>query len=279
MFTLNCKGKLLIVDKPLVMGIINATPDSFYEGSRFSATDKILSQAEKMIVEGADIIDIGGQSTRPGSEAVSEEEELKRVIDGIEAIHYHFPNTVISIDTYYSVVAKKSIQAGASMVNDISAGDIDKQMIPTVADLQTPYIAMHMKGTPATMQQNLKYDNVIREMIDFFIRKKDDCKKAGIHDVIIDPGFGFSKTINHNLELLNSLSAFKMLDAPILVGVSRKSSIYKTLGITAGEALNGTTVLNTIALINGANILRVHDVKEAKEVIKLWSMVRESSNQ
>ena len=279
MFTLNCKGKLLMVDKPLVMGIINATPDSFYEGSRFAATDKILSQAKKMIVEGADIIDIGGQSTRPGSEAVSEEEELKRVIDAIEAIHHHFPNTVISIDTYYSAVAKKSIQAGASVVNDISAGDIDKQMIPTVAYLQTPYIAMHMKGTPATMQQNLKYDNVIREVIDFFIRKKDDCKKTGIHDVIIDPGFGFSKTINHNLELLNSLSAFKMLDAPILVGVSRKSSIYKTLGLTADEALNGTTVLNTIALINGANILRVHDVKEAKEVIKLWSMVRESSNQ
>jgi dihydropteroate synthase len=279
MFTLNCKGKLLVVDKPLVMGIINATPDSFYEGSRFSGTDKILSQAEKMIGEGADIIDIGGQSTRPGSEAVSEEQELKRVIDGIEAIHHHFPNTVVSIDTYYAVVAKKSIQAGASVVNDISAGDIDKQMIPTVAHLQTPYIAMHMKGTPATMQQYLKYDNVIREVIDFFIRKKDDFKKAGIHDVIIDPGFGFSKTINHNLELLKNLSAFKILDAPILIGVSRKSSVYKTLGITAGEALNGTTVLNTIALINGANILRVHDVKEAKEVIKLWSMVGESSTQ
>jgi dihydropteroate synthase len=279
MFTLNCKGKLLTVDKPLVMGIINATPDSFYEGSRFSGTDKILSRAEKMIVEGADIIDIGGQSTRPGSEAVSEGEELKRVIDGIEAIHHHFPNAVISIDTYYAVVAKKSIQAGASIVNDISAGDIDKQMIPTVAALQTPYIAMHMKGTPATMQQYLKYDNLIREVVDFFIRKKDDCKKAGIHDVIIDPGFGFSKKINQNLELLKNLSAFKILDAPILVGVSRKSSVYKTLGITAGEALNGTTVLNTIALINGANILRVHDVKEAKEVIKLWSMVRESSNQ
>jgi dihydropteroate synthase len=279
MFTLNCKGKLLTVDKPLVMGIINATPDSFYEGSRFSGTDKILSRAEKMIVEGADIIDIGGQSTRPGSEAVSEGEELKRVIDGIEAIHHHFPNAVISIDTYCAVVAKKSIQAGASIVNDISAGDIDKQMIPTVAALQTPYIAMHMKGTPATMQQYLKYDNLIREVVDFFIRKKDDCKKAGIHDVIIDPGFGFSKKINQNLELLKNLSAFKILDAPILVGVSRKSSVYKTLGITAGEALNGTTVLNTIALINGANILRVHDVKEAKEVIKLWSMVRESSNQ
>ena len=279
MFTLNCKGKLLMVDKPLVMGIINATPDSFYEGSRFSATYKILSQAEKMIVEGADIIDIGGQSTRPGSEAVNEEEELRRVIDGIEAIHHHFPNTIISIDTYYAVVAKRSIQAGASVVNDISAGDIDKQMIPTVARFQAPYIAMHMKGTPATMQQYLKYDNVVREVIDFFIRKKDDCKKAGIHDVIIDPGFGFSKTINHNLELLKDLSAFKILDAPILVGVSRKSSIYKTLGTTAGEALNGTTVLNTIALINGANILRVHDVKEAKEVIKLWSMVRESSSQ
>jgi dihydropteroate synthase len=273
MFTLNCKGRLLVVDKPLVMGIINVTPDSFYEDSRFSGTDKILSQAEKMIADGADIIDIGGQSTRPGSEAVTEEEELKRVIDGIEAIHQKFPDAIVSIDTYYATVAKKSVHAGASMVNDISAGNVDKQMIQTVAELRLPYIAMHMMGTPATMQQNANYENVTLELIDFFIQKKDECKKAGIHDVIIDPGFGFSKTIHHNFELLKNLSAFKMLDAPILIGISRKSSIYKTLGVTANEALNGTTVLNTIALMNGADILRVHDVKQAKEAIKLSSLV------
>jgi dihydropteroate synthase len=278
MFTLNCKGKFLLVDKPLVMGIINTTPDSFYEGSRFSDTDKILSQAEKMIAEGADIIDIGGQSTRPGSEAVSEEEELKRVIEGVEAIHRNFPDTIISIDSYYSTVVKKSVEAGASIVNDISAGNIDKQMMPTIAELQTPYIIMHMRGNPATMQQNLNYDNVTREVLDFFIQKTGECKKAGIHDVIIDPGFGFAKTINHNFELLKNLSAFEILDTPILIGISRKSSVYKTLGITAEEALNGTTVLNTIALMNGANILRVHDVKEAKEAVKLWSLVNESGH-
>jgi dihydropteroate synthase len=275
MFTLNCKGKLLLVDRPLVMGIINTTPDSFYEGSRFSDTDKILSQAEKMIAEGADIIDIGGQSTRPGSEAVNEEEELKRVIEGVEAIHRNFPDTIISIDSYYSTVVKKSVQAGARIVNDISAGNIDKQMMPTIAELQTPYIIMHMRGNPATMQQNSNYDNVTREVLDFFIQKTGECKKAGIHDVIIDPGFGFAKTINHNFELLKNLSAFKILDTPILIGISRKSSVYKTLGVTAEEALNGTTVLNTIALMNGANILRVHDVKEAKEAVKLLSLVNE----
>jgi dihydropteroate synthase len=278
MFTLNCKGKLLLVDKPLVMGIINVTPDSFYEGSRFSGTDKILQQAEKMFAEGADIIDIGGQSTRPGSEATTEEEELKRVIEGIEAIDSNFPNSVISIDTYYSTVAKKSVEAGACMVNDISAGNIDKRMIPTVAHLQTPYIAMHIKGTPATMQQQTNYHNLTRDVLDFFIQKKEECKQAGILDVIIDPGFGFGKTVNHNFELLKNLTAFKLLAVPIMVGISRKSSVYKTLGITANEALNGTTVLNTIALMNGVNILRVHDVREAKEAVKLWSLVNESKD-
>ena len=273
MFTLNCKGTLLIADKPLVMGIINATPDSFYESSRFSDVDKILLQGERMIDQGADIIDVGGQSTRPGSAQVSEEDELKRVIGGIGALHTKFAGTIISVDTYYANVAKKCVEAGASMVNDVSAGEMDKKMIATVAELRTPYIAMHMKGNPSTMQQNANYENVSLEIIDFFVQKKDECKKAGIHDVIIDPGFGFGKTINHNFELLKNLSAFKILDAPILVGISRKSSVYKTLDITANEALNGTTVLNTIALMNGANILRVHDVKEAKEAVTLWSLV------
>lgn len=275
MFTLNCKGKLLVLDKPLVMGIINITPDSFYEGSRVVERDDVMKQAEKMISEGADIIDIGGQSTRPGSEKIPVDEELKRVIKNIEVIHKKFPDVIISIDTYYSKVAIEAVNAGASIVNDISAGNLDDLMLSTVASLNVPYIAMHMKGTPQTMQKDPTYENVTREVLDFFIAKKDECKNAGIHDVIIDPGFGFGKTIAHNFELLKNLSVFKMLDAPILLGLSRKATIYKTLGISAEEALNGTTVLNTIALKNGANILRVHDVKEAKEVVKLWSMMND----
>jgi dihydropteroate synthase len=255
------------------MGVINATPDSFYEGSRFSGTDKILIQAEKMIREGADILDIGGQSTRPGSEQVSEDAELSRIIESIEAIHQKFPEIIISVDTYYSTVAKKCIHAGASIVNDISSGTMDKEMLSTIAALQVPFVVMHMKGTPQTMQQQANYENVTGEVLDFFIRKKDECHTAGIADVIIDPGFGFAKTIAQNFQVLKDLSVFKLLDVPLLVGLSRKSSVYKTLGISPEEALNGTTVLNTIALMNGANILRVHDVKEAKEAIKLCGAV------
>jgi len=273
MFTLNCKGKLLALDRPLVMGIINITPDSFYEGSRFVGKDEILKQTEKMIREGADILDVGGQSTRPGSEQILADEELKRVIGNIEAIHKNFPEVIISIDTYYSRVAYEAVNAGAGIVNDISAGNMDQGMLTTVAGLKVPYVAMHMKGTPQTMQKDPTYENVALDVLDYFITKKDECKKAGIHDMIIDPGFGFGKTIAHNFELLKSLPVFKMLDVPILIGLSRKSTVYKTLGITAEEALNGTTVLNTIAIMNGANIIRVHDVKEAKEAVKLWSMV------
>jgi dihydropteroate synthase len=273
MFTLNCKGKLLLLDKPLVMGVINATPDSFYEGSRFVGRDAILEQAEKMIAEEVDIIDIGGQSTRPGSKSISAEEELERVIEGIEALHRNFPNLIISIDTYNSSVAKQAVRHGASIVNDISAGTIDKEMLPNVAQLNVPYVLMHMKGTPETMQREANYDNVTREVLDFFIRKKYECNKAGIHDLILDPGFGFAKTVEHNFELLKNISAFRVLDSPILVGISRKSSVYKALGVDKGDALNGTTVLNTIALMNGANILRVHDVKEAREVVKLCTLV------
>jgi len=273
MYTLNCKGKLLVVDKPLIMGIINATPDSFYADSRFSGSDKILQQAEKMISAGADIIDIGGQSTRPGSQAVNADEELKRIITGIEAIHRQFAGIVISVDTYYAAVARVAIDAGAAMINDISGGNFDKEMVATVSEFQVPYVAMHIKGDPATMHQNANYENVTREVLDYFIQKKEQYKSAGIHDIIFDPGFGFSKTIDDNFQLLKTLSAFKMLNAPILVGLSRKSSIYKTLGISTAEALNGTTALNMIALMNGANILRVHDVNEAKEVITLYERV------
>jgi dihydropteroate synthase len=269
MFTLNCRGRLLVIESPLVMGIINATPDSFYEGSRFMGGEKILQQAAIMLKEGADILDIGGQSTRPGSIQLNEEEELSRIIEPLELLHKHFPEAIISVDTYHSKVVKEAVSAGASIVNDISGGNLDENMLSTVGKLRVPYICMHMQGKPQTMQREPHYENVTREVLDFFIKKMDDCKKAGIHDVIIDPGFGFGKTIKHNFELLKNFSVFKMLEKPLLAGISRKSTIYKTLGVSANDALNGTTVLNTIALLNGANILRVHDVKEAKEAVKL----------
>ncbi len=276
MFTLNCKGKLLVIDKPLVMGIINITSDSFYEGSRSQTVESILSQATKMIGEGADIIDIGGQSTRPGSERISVKEELQRVLSAIETILKNFPGTIISVDTYQAIVAEECVRSGAAIINDISAGNMDSDMIPTVAKLQVPYICMHMKGTPQDMQEHPSYENVTKEVLDFFIQKTDECRRAGINDVIIDPGFGFGKTISHNFTLLKELSAFKMLEKPIMAGLSRKSTIYKTLGINTNEALNGTSVLNTLALQNGANILRVHDVKEAKEVIKLYEQYEQA---
>jgi len=269
MFTLNCNGRLLVVDKPLVMGIINATPDSFYRGSRHRGAATILQQAELMLKDGASILDIGGQSTRPGSEKINADEELQRVIEPIEAIHKNFPEIIISIDTYYSKVAAAAMAAGASIVNDVSAGSIDEDMITAVAQLKTPYVLMHLKGTPQTMQQHPQYENVTKEVLDFFISKIDSLHKAGIHDIIIDPGIGFGKTITHNFELLRNLSVLKMLNCPIMLGVSRKSTIYKTLNVTVDEALNGTTVLNTIGLMNGAVILRVHDVKEAVEAVTL----------
>ena len=271
MFTLNCKGRILIIDNPLVMGIINATPDSFFGGSRFNGVDEIVAKAEKMLNDGAGILDIGGQSTRPGSELISADEEIERVIPAIKAIAKKRPEAFISIDTFYSKVAKAAVDAGASIVNDISAGNMDNKMIATVAELKVPYILMHMKGTPQTMQQNAIYENVTLEVLDYFISKTHELQKAGIVDIIIDPGFGFAKTIDQNFELLKNLSAFKMLDKAIMLGISRKSTIYKTLGVNADEALNGTTVLNTIGLMNGASILRVHDVKEARETIKLFS--------
>ena len=270
MFTLNCKGRLLVVEKPLVMGIINVTPDSFFGGSRFNAVDEIVAKVEKMLSDGADLIDIGGQSTRPGSELISPDEEIKRVVPAIKAIIQKFPDTFISIDTFYSIVAIAAVHAGATIVNDISAGSMDKKMIETVTQLKVPYILMHMKGTPQTMQQNAVYENVNQEVLDFFIAKTNELRKAGVLDIIIDPGFGFGKTIDHNFELLKNLSVFRMLDKPILVGISRKSTIYKTLGVNADGALNGTSVLNTIALMNGASVLRVHDVKEAKEAVTLF---------
>ncbi len=270
MFTLNCRGRLLMIDKPLVMGIINVTPDSFFAGSRAQHNDAILLQASKMMSEGADIIDIGGQSTRPGSERIPADEELRRVLPAIEIINKNFTETIISVDTYQSLVARECVNAGAVIINDISAGNFDTEMLSTVAALQVPYICMHMKNTPEIMQNNSVYEDVTSEVLDFFIKKTHECKAAGINDVIIDPGFGFAKTITHNFQLLKNLSVFKVLDRPILAGLSRKSTIYRTLGISVEEALNGTTVLHTLALQNGANILRVHDVKEAREAVILF---------
>jgi dihydropteroate synthase len=257
MFTLNCKGKLLVVNQPVIMGIINATPDSFYKGN---INDDILLLATKMIAGGAAIVDIGGQSTRPGSERISAEEEMKRVLPVIEGIHKNFPDTIISIDTYSSKVAAAAVEAGAAIVNDISAGNMDAAMITTVAALKVPYICMHMQGTPNTMQVHPQYDDVTKEVLDFFIAKLAQCKKAGIKDIIA-----------HNFSLLKKMEVFKILQVPVLAGLSRKSTIYKTLNTTAENAMNGTTVLNTLALHNGATILRVHDVKEAAETIALFS--------
>ncbi|MFT4094188.1 MAG: dihydropteroate synthase [Niabella sp.] len=271
MFTLNCKGRLLTINKPVVMGILNINPDSFFSHSRFTRHEDILSAAAKMIKEGAAILDIGGQSTRPGSQRVPAAEELQRVIPAIELIHKNFPDTIISIDTYYSLVAKAAVTAGASIINDISAGTIDADLLDTVALLQVPYILMHIQGTPETMQQKPVYENVVREVLDFFIKKTEILRAKGIKDIIIDPGFGFGKTTGQNFQLIEDLSVFKILCLPILLGVSRKGSIYKTLETDAENALNGTTVLNTIGLLNGTHILRVHDVKEAAEAIKLVS--------
>jgi dihydropteroate synthase len=257
------------VDKPIVMGIINVTPDSFYSQSRYSNINEILRHAEQMLNEGATILDIGGQSSRPGSEPVGHEEELKRVIEPIQELIKKFPDLVLSIDTYHSKVAAEAVAAGASIVNDISAGAIDNDMIGIVAGLSVPYIAMHMKGIPATMQKEPFYEDVTREVLDFFISKTYEFRQNGIKDLIIDPGFGFGKTIAHNFELLRNLSVFKILERPILLGISRKSTISKTLGINTEQALNGTTVLHTIGILNGACILRAHDVKEAMETITL----------
>ena len=269
MYTLNCKGKLLVLDKPLVMGILNVTPDSFYDRHLLTGVDAIITHAGKMISEGADILDIGGQSTKPGSQRITIEEELARVLPVVILLQQKYPGLVLSIDTYYAEVATAAVSAGADIVNDISSGDMDAAMLQTVAALQVPYICMHMRGTPETMQQKTNYDDVIKEVLDYFIEKIAACTAAGIKDVIIDPGFGFAKTIQHNFTLLKNLQAFQMLNKPILAGLSRKGTIYKTLGITVEEALNGTTVLNTLAFLNGAAIVRVHDVKEAKEIITL----------
>ena len=271
MFTLNCNGRLLVIKKPVIMGIINATPDSFFEGSRFQGVDAIVQQAEKMHEQGAVIVDVGGQSTRPGSKPAGVEEELKRVIPAIHSVHTYLPEVFISVDTYHAAVAKEAVAAGADLVNDISGGNFDAGMLTTVAGLTVPFICMHVKGDAVTMHQNPVYENVLLEVVDYFVERTEACRVAGIKDVIIDPGFGFSKNIAHNFQLLSQLKALSIFEKPILAGFSRKSTIHKTLDISPEDALNGTTVMNTISLLQGADILRVHDVKEAAEAIKLVS--------
>lgn len=261
----------------MVMGILNITPDSFYTGHHGKPLEEIVSLAKKMVDDGADMLDIGGQSSRPGSERIDATTELERIKPVVSALRNLFPDMLLSVDTYHSLVAREVVQEGVDMINDISAGDMDPDMIPTVADLHVPYICMHMKGVPETMQQQAVYDDVLKEVLDYFIQKLEACRMAGINDVIIDPGFGFGKTIEHNFRLLKHLPVFQMLHKPVMVGLSRKSSIYKTLNISAGEALNGTTVMHTLALLHGASILRVHDVREAVEAVTLMEVYKKTA--
>lgn len=267
--TINCKGKLIDLSSPKVMGILNVTPDSFYDGGVYKNDSEILNQVENMLNEGATFIDVGAYSSRPNANHVSEDEELKRILPIVNSLLKSFPDILLSIDTFRSEVAKQCIEAGACMINDISAGKLDNNMLQTIANLQVPYIMMHMRGTPQTMQKQTSYDNLVKDILFYFSERIEAAKVLGIIDIIIDPGFGFAKTLEQNYELLNKLELFKMIEKPLLAGISRKSMIYKKLGTSANEALNGTSVLNTVALQKGASILRVHDVKEALECIKL----------
>jgi len=271
--TINCLGKLIDLDSPKVMGILNITPNSFFDGGKYTDEKSILTQVEKMLTEGATFIDIGAYSSKPNAEFVTEVEEINRLIPIINLVLKNFPEILISVDTFRANVGKAGIENGACIINDISAGSLDGDMLQTVAKLQVPYIMMHMKGNPQTMQSLTQYENITKEMVFYFSEKVALARSFGINDLIIDPGFGFAKTLEQNYKVLNNLELFQMLELPLLVGVSRKSMIYKTLETSAEFALNGTSVLNTIALQKGATILRVHDVKEAIECIKLVSQL------
>lgn len=272
--TLHCGNNVLSTDKPLVMGILNLTPDSFFDGGRYTKTDAWISQTEKMIAEGASIIDLGAVSTRPGAPYVSEEEEIQRLMPAIETLTARYPGTVFSVDTCRAGVAKLAAGAGAGIINDISGGSMDPDLILTVAGTGLPYILMHMQGTPSDMQKNPVYDNVLMDIKDFFEKNLLSLQKAGVGQVILDPGFGFGKTLRHNYKLLRNIHVFKQSGYPVLVGISRKSMVYRLLEITPGEALPATSALHMLAVLNGADILRVHDVKEAVQVIKLAEMYK-----
>ncbi|MFA9191439.1 dihydropteroate synthase [Flavobacterium sp. FZUC8N2.13] len=271
--TINCKGQLIDLSQPKVMGILNITPNSFFDGGRYSSEKEILAKVEKMLVEGATFIDIGAYSSKPSAEFVSEEEELNRIVPVVQLLVKKFPEILISIDTFRSKVAKVCIENGAAMINDISAGNLDDKMLEVIAKYNVPYIMMHMRGTPETMQSLTVYEDIVKDVLFYFSEKISQARSLGINDLIVDPGFGFAKTIAQNYEIIQKLELFQGLELPILIGVSRKSMIHKTLRITADEALNGTTVLNTIALTKGAQILRVHDVKEAVECVKLYEKI------
>ena len=272
---INTGGKLLDLDIPRVMGILNITPDSFYKGSRFSTDEEILRAATRMLEDGADILDVGGYSSRPGAKDITVEEERARVLNAVKLISRELPEAIISIDTFRAEIAREAVlECGAHIINDISGGEADNKMFSIVEKLNVPYILMHMKGEPRTMQKNPVYDDVVADILKWFGERIFKLKSAGLRDIIIDPGFGFGKTIDHNFELLRRLGDFSIAGLPVLVGLSRKSMIWKTLEINAAEALNGTSVLNAIALFNGADILRVHDVREVVQTIKLISKVK-----
>ncbi len=271
--TINCKGQLIDLSTPKVMGILNVTPNSFFDGGKYKNENEILSQVEKMLIDGATFIDLGAYSSKPNAEFVSEEEEISRIVPAINLILKHFPETILSIDTFRSEVAKASIENGAAIINDISAGHLDDKMLAVIGKYNVPYIMMHMRGTPQTMQTLTVYDDIVKEMLFYFSERIAKARSFGINDLIIDPGFGFAKKLDQNYEVFQKMELFNMLELPLLVGISRKSMIYKTLNTSIEEALNGTTILNTLALTKGAKILRVHDVKEAMECVTLFNKI------
>lgn len=271
--TINCKGLLVDLSTPKVMGILNVTPNSFFDGGKYKNETEILSQAEKMLLDGATFIDVGAYSSKPNAEFVSEQDEISRIVPVVNLVLKQFPETIISIDTFRSEVAKASIESGAAIINDIAAGNLDDKMLEIIAKYNVPYIMMHMRGNPQTMQTLTDYDDIVKEMVFYFSEKVAMARSFGIDDLIIDPGFGFAKTIAQNYEVFQKMELFSMLELPLLVGISRKSMIYKTLDRTIENALNGTTVLNTLALTKGAKILRVHDVKEAVECVTLFNKI------
>lgn len=276
-YTLNIHGRLLDLSKPVVMGILNVTPDSFFDGNLYRNESGILKRAGAMLNDGAMIVDIGGYSTRPGAPHVSEEEEIDRILSAIRPIKKHFPDSVISIDTFRSSVARVAVSEGAGMINDVSGGNLDEQMFQTVRDLRVPYVLMHMRGDPQTMRDLNEYDHLLTDVITDLQKKLDRLTQLGVPDVIVDPGFGFAKNIDQNFEMLSALRLLRILERPLLIGLSRKSMIWKTLRVSAAEALGGTIALNTIALLEGANILRVHDVKEAVQTIELVGRVQQKT--
>ena len=275
--TINCAGKLVDLSTPKIMGILNVTPDSFYDGGVHNSDKKILKHVEKMLNDGAAFIDIGAYSSRPNGINIDENEELNRVVPALELVNNKFPETIISIDTFRSKVAETCLNSGASIINDISAGEMDKKMMEIVGKYKVPYVMMHMKGNPQNMISKINYNKMLKEIIQYFSKKINQAISHKINDIIIDPGFGFAKDVNQNFDLLNNMDILKILEKPMMVGISRKSMIYKSLQTNAKESLNGTTVLNTISLIKGASILRVHDVKEANECVKLINALNNKS--